>query len=95
LLHKDSRARLEAIYAQPIQVPVTLIWGLEDGALSADVAQNSHRDAGCLVDWRPLAGIGHFVDLEAPELLAKELRRVLQKTVVSPAPKKLRVTAEA
>lgn len=83
LLHRDSRERLEAIYAQPIRVPVTLIWGLEDGALSAEVAQNSHRDAGCAVDWRPLAGIGHFVDLEAPELLAAELRRVLHSHATS------------
>lgn len=85
LLHRDSRARLEAIYAQPIRVPVTLVWGLEDGALSAEVAQNSHRDAGCAVDWRPLAGIGHFVDLEAPELLAAELRRVLNSHATSSA----------
>jgi pimeloyl-ACP methyl ester carboxylesterase len=73
LLHTKSRKQLYAIYDKPIQVPVTLIWGLEDGALSAKVAQKSHLDAGCSVEWRPLKGIGHFVDLEASDLLAQEL----------------------
>jgi pimeloyl-ACP methyl ester carboxylesterase len=76
LLHTKSRKQLYAIYDKPIQVPVTLIWGLEDGALSAKVAQKSHLDAGCPVDWRPLEGIGHFVDLEASDLLAQELYRL-------------------
>jgi pimeloyl-ACP methyl ester carboxylesterase len=83
LLHKDKRKQLKAIYDQPIQVPVSLIWGMEDRALSAKVAQTSGRDAGCYVEWRPLDNIGHFVDLEAPDLLAQELYRLLgheQKT---------------
>jgi hypothetical protein len=29
------------------------------------------------VEWRPLAGVGHFVDLEAPSALVAELRRLL------------------
>lgn len=77
LLHAESRQRLEEVYAQPIQVPATLVWGMEDGALSASVAQDSGRDAGCEVEWRPLDGIGHFVDLEAPDLLARELDRLI------------------
>lgn len=76
LLHRESRQRLNDLYDQPINVPSTLIWGLEDGALSADVAQASSFDAGCTVEWRPLEGIGHFVDLEAPDLLAQELYRL-------------------
>lgn len=78
LLFPQGRRQLMELYASPIRVPVTLIWGLEDGALSARVARESYHDAGCPVDWRPLAGIGHFVDLEAPELLARELDRVLE-----------------
>ena len=76
LIQQSTRARLEAIYAKPIQVPVALVWGLEDRALSAKVAQTSGNDAGCEVEWRPLKGIGHFVDLEAPDLLAQELYRL-------------------
>ena len=72
-----SRKRLYATYARPITVPVTLVWGLEDEALPASVAQDSSRDAGCFVEWRPLPGIGHFVDLEAPELLAAEIERAV------------------
>ncbi len=79
ILHKSQRQRLEAIYSQPIQVPVTLVWGMEDGALSDKVAQKSYLDAGCPVDWRPLYGIGHFVDLEAPQLLAQELDRIIKQ----------------
>lgn len=77
LLHAESRQQLEEVYAQPIQVPATLVWGMEDGALSATVAQTSGQDAGCDVEWRPLEGIGHFVDLEAPDLLARELDRLI------------------
>lgn len=77
LLHREPSTRLKAIYDQPIQDPVTLIWGMEDEALSYRVARKSGQDAGCEVDWRPLEGIGHFVDLEAPNLLARELERVI------------------
>lgn len=76
LIHTRSRKQLYAIYDQAIEIPVTLVWGLEDRALSAKVAQKSHLDAGCPVEWRPLEGIGHFVDLEASDLLAKELYRL-------------------
>jgi pimeloyl-ACP methyl ester carboxylesterase len=71
------RARLMRIYATSITVPTTLVWGLEDGALSANVALHSFQDAGCPVEWRPLPGVGHFVSLEAPDQLAQEIRRVL------------------
>lgn len=79
LLHRESRERLRAVYEQPIQDPVTLVWGMEDGALSSRVARKSEQDAGCPVDWRPLDGVGHFVDLEAPHLLARELERILDR----------------
>jgi pimeloyl-ACP methyl ester carboxylesterase len=77
-----KRARLEAVYRTPITAPATLIWAARDGALSARVAMNSELDAGCPVDLRPLPGIGHFVSLEAPELLTREIRRLLE---LSPA----------
>jgi hypothetical protein len=76
ILWPPLRARLEKIYSQPIQIPVTLIWGEKDEALSSKVAQKSHLDAGCDVEWRLLPGVGHFVDLEAPELLAAEIKRL-------------------
>jgi pimeloyl-ACP methyl ester carboxylesterase len=71
------RASLEAVYRKAISLPVTLIWGARDGALSARVAMNSALDAGCEVDFRPLPGVGHFVSLEAADKLALELRRAL------------------
>jgi pimeloyl-ACP methyl ester carboxylesterase len=80
LAHRTGRARLDAVYARPITVPTTLIWGEKDRALAASVARKSHRDAGTDVEWRPLPGIGHFVGLEAPELLAAELDRLLTPT---------------
>jgi len=85
LLHKAKRKQLYALYDQPIQVPATLIWGMEDRALSAKVAQTSGRDAGCYVEWRPLEHIGHFVDLEASDLLAQELYRLLSPTPSTPS----------
>jgi pimeloyl-ACP methyl ester carboxylesterase len=73
------RRRLYALYDTPISVPVTLVWGMQDGALPAPVAMTSYRDAGCAVDWRPLPGVGHFVDLEAPAQLVAELERALTR----------------
>ena len=76
-LKPKKRARLEAVYATPITAPVTLVWGMEDGALSSKVAFKSGADAGCEVEVRPLPGIGHFVDLEAPDKLAQEVARLI------------------
>ncbi len=81
LLVSKKRAQLYAIYNTPITVPTTLVWGEKDGALSARVAMNSGKDAGCAVEWRPLPGVGHFVDLEAPDKLVLEISRVLGLTV--------------
>jgi pimeloyl-ACP methyl ester carboxylesterase len=77
-LDGERRRRLTAAYDVPIPVPVTLVWGEKDGALSAKVARQSDRDAGCPVEWRPLPGVGHFVGLEAPDELARELERLLE-----------------
>jgi len=71
------RARLNAVYDKPISVPVTLVWGLKDSALSSKVAMKSGLDAGCEVEWRPLPSVNHFVSLEAPDKLAREIGRVL------------------
>jgi pimeloyl-ACP methyl ester carboxylesterase len=71
------QAKLDAIYDNPITAPTTLVWGLKDGALSTKVAMQSYKDAGCPVEWRPLPGVGHFVDLEAPGELANEIARVV------------------
>jgi pimeloyl-ACP methyl ester carboxylesterase len=76
-----KRARLEAVYSEPISVPITLVWGAKDGALSARVAMNSGLDAGRYVECRPLPGVGHFVSLEAPGKLAAEIRRLLNPTI--------------
>lgn len=77
MLTRSRRTQLEAIYTTPISVPVTMVWGMEDGLLPAEVALGSEKDAGRPVAWRPLDGVGHFVDLEASGKLAEELRRVL------------------
>jgi pimeloyl-ACP methyl ester carboxylesterase len=77
-LTPKKRARLEAVYKTPITTPVTLVWGMEDGALSSKVAFKSGADAGCEVEIRELPGVGHFVDLEAPEKLAQEIVRLLK-----------------
>lgn len=76
-LDPGRRAPLSALYRRPIAMPITLIWGAKDGALSARVAMNSALDAGREVDVRPLPGVGHFVSLEAAEDLAREIERVL------------------
>ncbi len=77
LVGRATRKQLYTLYETPISVPVTLVWGMKDGALPAPIAMQSHVAAGCDVEWRPLPGIGHFVDLEAPDELVTELRRAL------------------
>jgi len=84
LLSKRGRAALHTLYATPITAPVTVAWGEKDGALPEAVARKSAADAGCPLDWRPLAGVGHFVDLEAPDALAAELRRVVDQRAFAP-----------
>lgn len=74
---RRGRARLEAVYETPITVPTTVIWGAAERLLSAKVALNSGKDAGCDLEWRPLPRVGHFVGLEAADKLAREVRRVL------------------
>lgn len=76
ILLPNRRLRLEKLYARPIEVPCTLVWGDQDEALSIQVAKKSHCAAQRYVEWRPLPGVGHFVMLEAPELLADEILRV-------------------
>ena len=86
-LLRARRARLEAAYSQAISVPITLVWGAKDGALSARVAMNSAIDAGRDVELRPLPGVGHFVSLEAPGKLAAEIKRVLSEDTGQPSVK--------
>jgi pimeloyl-ACP methyl ester carboxylesterase len=73
----SKRKKLYDVYKTPISVPVTLVWGMKDGALPSTVAFKSNKDAGCEVEIRPLPGVGHFVDLEAADKLAQEITRLL------------------
>ena len=77
ILTPAKRARLYKIYKTPISIPVTMVWGMEDGALPATVAFTCAKDAGCDVEIRPLTGVGHYVDLEAAQKLAQEVTRLL------------------
>ena len=79
----EKRARLAAVYNNPITVPATLVWGERDWVLSEAVARKSHQDGGCPVDFRLLPGVGHFVQLESPERLVAEIRRALNSTLGS------------
>ena len=53
-----------------------LFEAMKDGALSSKVAFRSGAEAGCEIEVRPLPGVGHFVDLEAPDKLAQEVARL-------------------
>jgi epoxide hydrolase 4 len=78
VLLPGRRARLNAVYETPVTAPVTAVWGQKDEALTEKVGRKSGRDAGCEVEWRSLPGIGHFVDLEAPDELAREIERAVR-----------------
>jgi len=77
MLVPKTRRQLNALYESPITVPTTVVWGAAENLLSAKVALNSGKDAGCDLDWRPLPRVGHFVTLEAHAKLSREIRRVL------------------
>ena len=85
LLSPSARKRLYDIYDVPISVPITVVWGEKDDALPQGVARKSDRDARRAVDWRELRGVGHFVTIEAPDLLASEIERVLAALSSDPA----------
>jgi epoxide hydrolase 4 len=78
LLIPSRRRQLNQLYETLISVPVTVLWGMKDGALPASVALKSFIAAGCAGEWRPLYGVGHFVDLEVPGRLAEEITRILR-----------------
>jgi len=78
LLSPRGRKRLYDIYDVPIEAPITVVWGEKDDALPQRIARKSDRDARHPVDWRELRGVGHFVTIEAPDLLAQEIERVLR-----------------
>lgn len=80
----DPRARLGAIYDNPIAVPVTQVWGEADTVLRRRVAREADRDAGRPVQWRPLPGVGHVVSVEAPVQLPREIDRVLPRRHARP-----------
>jgi pimeloyl-ACP methyl ester carboxylesterase len=79
VLTRHQRRDLDNIYRTPITAPVTAVWGLKDGALPIKIAMACGADAGCDVEWRPLPGVGHFVSLEAPDRLAAELLRAVNR----------------
>lgn len=72
-LSTTERSVMRFVYASPIACPVTVLWGDRDLALSEEVARMSAEDAHTEVDFRVLPGVGHFVSLEVPDLLADEL----------------------
>ena len=76
-VHGPSREALRFIYGMPIACPVTVLWGDRDVLQSQQVARLSDQDAGCPVDFRVLPGVGHFVSLEAPEVLTQALTSIV------------------
>jgi pimeloyl-ACP methyl ester carboxylesterase len=59
-----------------IQVPVRIIWGLEDGAL-LPVQLDGIGEVGDDVEVFPLAGVGHFAPWQAPGEVAAALKPFL------------------
>lgn len=59
-----------------LQIPVRIIWGLEDKAL-LPIQLERIGEVGSDVDVFPLAGVGHFAPWQAPDRVAEALKPFL------------------
>jgi pimeloyl-ACP methyl ester carboxylesterase len=63
--------------ARRIRAPFLLLWGEEDVALERELTYGMERYFEHPPQVRYLPGVGHFVPLEAPEVVAESLREFL------------------
>jgi pimeloyl-ACP methyl ester carboxylesterase len=78
-LTRPSGWKFTSLLADPVDLPVLQLHGELDSCLLPSTAAGSERYVRGPYDWRPLPGIGHFPQAEAPELVTDELLRFLKE----------------
>ena len=74
----QNLSEMEAPELRPA-VPTSILWGLADQSHAATDKRSILRYAPD-ADYAELEGVGHFTDLEAPETIAAEAEKLLQRT---------------
>ena len=64
----------------PVTVPTVILWGLADRS-HAQTDRHSIRRVAPHGDYRECEGVGHFVDIEDPELIAQAAQALLDRPI--------------
>ncbi|MGH3715725.1 MAG: alpha/beta fold hydrolase [Micromonosporaceae bacterium] len=75
---RPSGLRFVKLMQRPITVPTLQLHGRLDSCVLPRTARGSGRYVAARYEWRALDGIGHFPQLECPELVTGELLRWLK-----------------
>ncbi|KAI9032944.1 putative hydrolase [Hyaloraphidium curvatum] len=71
--YRAAGAALKGTEVGIIEVPTLYLWGEEDGTVGKTAAHGTGAHVAAAYRFVPLAGVGHFVTDEAPEVVNKEL----------------------
>lgn len=70
---RDALARLRSVSDQPIEVPTLHLTGAADGCIGPEIGRGQQRFFKAAFASEVLPGLGHFLQWEAPDVVAERL----------------------